>query len=288
MKRFVKDLCKIVWYSFFCPKIVIPQATKKTCFVFGNGPSLIMDIQDRIEFLQHQDVFVVNYFATTELFMLIKPAFYVLADPVFWKFDPVFWKEIAKDEKIHERITNTFDTLNKKVNWNITVFVPSQAFSIISNIVKNNTYIKVQQFGTAIMPQYLGTWFIYKAYKKNVAMPKAQTVLNAAIFLAINMNYEEINVLGIEHDWIKNLILQENNIVGIIDRHFYNKTSETILDIINEITGKPYTVHELLRIAAITFESHHVINAYAKFRGIQIYNLTSTTFVDAYCRKKFM
>jgi hypothetical protein len=214
------------------------------------------------------------------LFLLIKPAFYVLADPVYW--------EEVRDETIKEEVTNTFDALNTKVNWHITLFVPTQAIPAISNIFKNNTYIRLQRFGTATMPQYSGTWINYKAYKKNVAMPRMQTVLNAAIFLVINMNYKEINVLGMEHDFFKNLVLQENNVVGIEDVHFYNKTPETISNFINETPGESYKVHEVLRLFAYMFESHHMINAYAQFKNAQIYNLTSTTFVDAYCRKKFM
>ncbi|MDR2409940.1 MAG: hypothetical protein LBE13_17765 [Bacteroidales bacterium] len=279
MKKFVKKICKIIWYSLICPKIVIPQATKKTCFVFGNGPSLSTDIQNKIEFLQNQDVFVVNHFAQTELFCLIKPTFYVFADPMFWGK--------TKNDKTKEKVRNTFNAMNKKVDWNITLFVPTQAASIISNIFKDNAYIKLQQFGTAEIGEYLGTYLKYKAYKKNVAI-KAQTVANAAIFLAINMNYKEINVLGIEHNWFKDLVLQENNVLGIIDKHFYNKSDETIVDIINETTGESRKVHEELRMTANALESHHTINTYAKYRGVQIYNLTTTTFVDAYSRKKFI
>jgi methyltransferase-like protein len=58
------------------------------------------------------------------------------------------------------------------------------------------------------------------------------------------MNYKAIKVLGIEHDWFKDLGLLENNVLGITDKHFYNKSDEAIVDIINKTTGESRKVHE--------------------------------------------
>jgi hypothetical protein len=274
--KLLKYFLNLILYGLLLPKAVIPKATKPVCYALGNGPSLAIDIADKIDFLQTQDVIVVNQFIQTELSKLIKPSFYVLADPAYWIK--------SKIEETSRLVEKTMEELNK-VEWTMNLFVPAAGFAVVSRKI-DNPHINVVKFrkanvGSFIMP------LAYRAYKKNRAMPKLQTVMNAAVFLAINMGYKEINVLGIEHDWFKNYVLTENNVLQLIDTHFYHPTPENCRDIIDPETGKPITVHKALRAAANALESHHRLNAYARYRRVQIYNLSSTTFVDAYARKKF-
>ena len=52
--------------------------------ILANGPSLKTDIERVIKEKIRSEVYVLNYFASTKYFQLIKPEYYVLADGVFW------------------------------------------------------------------------------------------------------------------------------------------------------------------------------------------------------------
>ena len=277
--KFLYSFFLSIWLGLFCKKINLPKASKEKCYVLGNGPSLTKDIAGKEDFLATQDIFVVNHFAKTDLFLQLKPAFYVFADPAFW--------EDVKDPFTKEKVNKTLEVLKMTVDWHLTLFAPSNAVSALKKKMSENTFIQIQAYGKQKL-DYSFRSLRYLAYRKNVAMPHAQTVMNAALFLAINMEYKEINVLGIDHNWFKNLVLDDDNVLYFNDTHFYNEAGDSKTKAENNITGHAFLVHEELRFAADALESHHKINDYALYKGATIYNYTSTSFVDAYPRKKII
>ena len=50
-------------------------------------------------------------------------------------------------------------------------------------------------------------------FKRNLGMPTPETVVNATVFLAINMNFEIIHLYGVEQSWLKNLSISNDNSV---------------------------------------------------------------------------
>ena len=61
--------------------------TKTRAIILCNGPSLTKDMQKIQNRSNGADLYCVNSFATTEYFKKLKPSFYVLADPMFWRDD---------------------------------------------------------------------------------------------------------------------------------------------------------------------------------------------------------
>ena len=55
----------------------------KQLFILGNGPSLRQNIENDLSFLQSHDSLAVNFAANAPEFGLIRPKFYLLADPHF-------------------------------------------------------------------------------------------------------------------------------------------------------------------------------------------------------------
>ena len=55
---------------------------QKTLLI-ASGPSLKIDIERVLKESLHSEVYVLNYFATTEYFKKIKPEYYVLTDRIF-------------------------------------------------------------------------------------------------------------------------------------------------------------------------------------------------------------
>ena len=60
---------------------------KPSVLILGNGPSLAEDLPRLIERREHEtkDVMAVNFFALDERFETVRPAYYVLSDPMFFR-----------------------------------------------------------------------------------------------------------------------------------------------------------------------------------------------------------
>lgn len=65
-------------------KIECERIVKKECVILGNGPSLKKSLENDLDFISNRIVFCVNFFATSDYFEVVKPKFYVFADPGFW------------------------------------------------------------------------------------------------------------------------------------------------------------------------------------------------------------
>jgi len=252
----------------------------KSCFVFGNGPSLGKDIEDKISYLSDQAVFVVNHFSQSNLYETLKPTYYVIADEAFWE------SENLTNEDIKLKIKNTLISIKDKTTWPLIFLTPVDALRKFTNYFSSNSNIRVIDYNKISAEGF--NFFKNWSYKHNLAAPSAQTVLNAAIFNAISIGFKEINILGADHSWHKNFFLRNDNVLCIIDDHFYDKDNPPLVPLIGPNIGdKPPKVHEELYTVAKALEIHHQINNYAKSVKVNIFNRSSITFVDAYERKSF-
>jgi hypothetical protein len=176
------------------------------------------------------------------------------------------------------------DGLINNVNWDITLFIPYFAFKSgrISRL-KSNPNIKIAGYSSLSLNGF--RLFRHHWYKKNTGMPSPQTVLNAAIFLAINNGYQEINVLGADHTFIKKLSVGFDNLIYLEDDHFYDKEKAKKKAIVDgENLG--WTIEKWLLTVAKMFASHRLLRDYAEHLGVKIYNLTSDTLLDVYDRRR--
>ena len=72
-----------------CVKLIFQSRKSKihksdcadTLVILANGPSLNKTLEDHLAFLKKCDCMAVNFAASTEIFNIIKPKFYILADP---------------------------------------------------------------------------------------------------------------------------------------------------------------------------------------------------------------
>ena len=83
----------------------------KRLAILGNGPSLKNQLPRLIEQKEWEqaDMMAVNFFALSEEFSLIKPKYYVISDPMFFR-------EAGRSE----RIDNLYKAL-AKVDWQMTL-----------------------------------------------------------------------------------------------------------------------------------------------------------------------
>ena len=245
-------------------------------YILANGPSLTNDIGNFIQQLSKKDVFVMNEFAISDLFIMLKPRYYVLVDPVYWMDDI--------SEKENNLVVKLMNDLRALVRWNLTLFVPIFALkSERMNRIRENAHIKIIGYSSLSLNGFRfcrNHW-----YKKNIGMPSPQTVLNASVFLALNSGYKEINLLGADHTFIKQLSVGYDNLIYMEDHHFYDKEKTKKTPIVDG-ASKDWTIKKWMSIFMKMFESHYILKDYANHLKAKIYNLTSDTLLDVYDRKR--
>lgn len=237
----------------------------KSCTILANGPSLKKAFEGGEVHYESNDVFAVNMFVQSPEFWRIKPKFYCLVDGAY--FSPN--KERTKD------LVKILSEAFVKVDWDMYLFI--SAGCVNSGVLKglNNSHIKVIRWNTTAFEGFQG--LCYFMFRHNLAMPRCQTVINMALVAAINMGYENIYLYGADHSWTRDLRVDDENEVCYGDRHVYATSVEVI--------KKEGTIGRLLHAFANMFDAHWVINGYAVSRGVNIWNCTRDSFVDAYPRK---
>lgn len=239
---------------------------RNDCTILATGPSLKKAFEDGAVHWKESDVFVVNMFVLSPEFWEIKPRFYFLADGAF--FEP-------KDDRNKEEL-KALSGKFERIDWEMNLFIPSSCVNggILANLT--NPYIKVLRCNSTTFEGFKG--LCHPMYRHCWAMPRCQTVTNMALTEAINMGYKNVYLYGADHSWTRDLCVNDDNEVCYGDRHVY----ATGLQVIK----KEGTISELLIAFARMFESHILINDYARSRGVKIWNCTRGSFIDAYERIK--
>jgi hypothetical protein len=252
--------------SFFGKKNLkeIPKNGNDKCFIITNGSSLRKVLENEKEIFIDQDVFTVNLFYQTSYFFEMKPSNHVITDNAFW--DP------PADERI-EGIQKRFKEQLLKVTWEMNLFVPAHGIEIIKTILSLNKNITLIPYN---MTPVSGIKSIsHFLYRHNLGMPKPTNVLNAAIFLTLNMGYKTIYIYGADHSWIQDLFVDEDNDVCCFENHFYDNTR------------KPYkmpkgSLAEGLKSIVEAFESYKLLDIYSKTINARIINKTKGSFIDVF------
>jgi len=245
------------------------------CYILGNGPSLKNDLIDKAEFLKSQKLFVVNDFSKSPYFEILKPQYYVFADPSYWNVG--VFSDACRLILYHIR---------DKTDWPLIILIPNSAFNtqIFQTTFQSNPYIKIIDFNDASVSGFENfSFFLYKNY---LGIPPMKNVLIACIYLANNMGLSELNILGADHSWTKDLMVNDNNEVCLADMHFYDKTKVDYVPI-RHVYGYIYKMHQILRDFAQMFESYHLLRRYTDSFDTKVYNKCPNSFIDAFERKDF-
>jgi hypothetical protein len=264
----------LVTEGSFNPKIKNLKTTNATCYVLGNGPSLIKKIEEST-FLQNQEnLIVVNNFVLTEHYQVLKPNYYMFYDPSYWD---------EKNSELYLKCQNVLKKIANETTWNLNIVAPKSAVTIFKKHFSKNKNINLNFVnGHSLNPYYKR--ISYFLYSRNYTLPHCQNVLVFTTYLALNIGFKEINLLGAEHSWLESLKVNEENQVCLKDKHFYN--TEAKLKPWLNIVGDVYRMDEILVDLAKMFSGYHTIADYAKFKKAVIYNCTKNSFIDAFKRKK--
>lgn len=275
LNSLISLLCVIFFSSFRVNKgindCIARDKKHDQCIIMGNGPSINDLFNKQKDHLNDKDIFAVNYFGLTEYFDDVKPKFYVMLDPGV--FEMRSYQDYGNQAK---KLLVKFN----KINWNMIIFVPTQHVNSNLTSLINNTNINIIPFNSTPIKNSLRV-IENILFRLNLGMPLPQTVINAVIFLAINLKYKNINLYGVEQSWLKNLHVNNSNEVMVGLSHFYDGPSHLLKD----QTLKTLSI--FLRTQANCFESHMRLEQYSKYNGIEIINHTPNSYIDAYKRKVY-
>lgn len=247
----------------------LPKApTNKILRILGNGKSL-----NEIDFNLYRDVdyMVVNRHVLANNYTEIKPRYYVLADPHFFE---------------HQEGISILQTINAKTTWNILLLIPynKQAKRIASQYI-NNDNIQITFYNICSCEQ--NAWLSSFLYEHQLAMPVVQNVIVACIMLGIVMAYSKIELYGVEHNWLPNLYVGDDNLVYLYNPHFYDK--EKVKPIPQKDIQHLDEYPLWLNIAQYSrmFKSYWQIKKYLETSKCQtkIINKTKNSFIDAFERE---
>ncbi len=267
-----KSLKSIVKIALQSRPVSAPARAAKpgnSVVVLGNGPSLNKTIAEFGDRLREMPSIAVNFMANAPQFKDLKPDYYVMADPHFF------------NGLENENVKNLWHELSA-VEWPMTLCVPARYLSVARKLTGDkNRNLRMATFNFIGAE---GFAFIEKAaYDRRVAMPRPRNVLIPAIMCGIYAGYNEIYVTGADHSWMETLRVNDNNNVVSVQPHFYADSKAELKR--SETEYKGYRLHDILQSFYIAFRSYHTLRRYADRKGINIYNSTPGSYIDAFQRK---
>ncbi len=265
----IKTLVKVALQAKHCPIVrngADAPRGDRPLYIMGNGPSLRTNLDNNLELLERSDTLAVNFAANTPELRVVRPKYYVLADPHF--FRNISDKNVAA----------LLESL-KAVDWPMTLFVPAKSRRSVARMI-GNPMVSVEGFNFLAAEGW--TWLEQLMFRLRLGMPRPRNVLIPSIMIGIWLGYKKIYILGADHSWLKTLDVDSDNRVVSVQPHFYKEDSHEV-ERINR-TYLDLKLHQVLESMTIAFASYHKINAYASRCGITIINATPGSFIDAFPR----
>jgi len=260
----LKSVAKIALQSRRCSISHHSPEEGDTLVILANGPSLRTTIEQHAALLCKRPAMAVNFAANTPEFASVRPSRYVLADPHFF----------TSDEPNVRNLWHNIDA----ASWHITLYVPAPKARIASKLAPSAC---IETFNAVGIEGF--TPLCHAAFSRGLGMPRPRNVLIPAIMIAIKAGFSTIYLTGADHSWLRTISVNDNNEVVSVQPHFYADDKREQKRSAGEYKG--YRLHDILNSFTVAFKSYHDIAAYARAKGIRIYNATPGSFIDAFERK---
>lgn len=254
------------------------EKRSKELLILGNGPSLLADLKRKVVSLTKYDLLAVNHFAESNQYEEFRPNLYCIGAPELF---------VDSTGEMQKKGIKLFECLANKTQWDITLYIVCTANKVNywRDIIAGNPHIKVKFFNNAPLEGFNFVKFFLWRY--NFGLPRPHNVLIPSIIIAVNQNYKVINIFGADHSWLSEIYVTDDNITLLNQKHFYdykNSKPETMRKGVDESVARK--LHEILHKFYLAFKGYHEIVAFTESQGVQVYNLTTDSFIDAFKRKK--
>ncbi|MCX6113065.1 MAG: hypothetical protein NTY22_07285, partial [Proteobacteria bacterium] len=184
----ILELFRIVKCSRFSFSLKTKRKHDKVLIIM-NGTSIMEALKKIDADIEKFDTICVNSFVTTDLFLKIRPRYYLMIDPTYWLDSVEPEVEITRE--------SIYSDLISKVDWEMYLIVPAypKKIAFAEKVALMNKNIKLLKINITSISLGFKTIreFIYKI---NLGMPHPQNILVAGIFFAINMHYKEACLIG--------------------------------------------------------------------------------------------
>lgn len=246
--------------------------------ILGNGPSLGEQLPCLIERREWEqtDVMAVNFFALSEEFLTLRPKYYVISDPMFFR-------RAGRSE----RVENLYRALAEKVKWPMTLYVQyynPERFDY-TEAIGHNPMIRIVPFHTTVFHGFRSVEFW--CYRRGLGSGNFGTVVQNGEFIAMLLGYRTIDLYGVDHTLLEGLTVDDENRLCRIQSHYYDSAPKPPTPIYVNATQppRPYTMSSYLVETAELFRGHEVLRDYAEAQGVRILNRTRGSMIDAYERE---
>ena len=246
--------------------------------ILGNGPSLKEQMPALISSREWEqaDMMAVNFFALSEEFLALKPKYYVISDPMFFR-----------KAGYSERVEALYRALKERVTWPMTLYVQyynPERFDY-AKAIGGNPNIRIVPFHTTLFRGFRSVEFW--CYRRGLGSGNFGTVVQNGEFIGILLGYKQIDLYGVDHTLLDGLCVDEHNRLCRIKSHYYDTEQAVAEPIYVNATNppRPYTMHTYLAETAELFRGHEVLRDWATEQGVKIVNRTHSSMIDAYCRE---
>lgn len=249
-----------------------------TMAVLGNGPALADELPRLLEETKRggdRDFLAVNFFAEDDRFAELRPAYYVLSDPMFFR-----------DTAERERVAALYRTLNERVAWPMNLYVQyynPERFDYRAALP--NPHIRIVPFHTQMYRGFRGLEF--RLFRHGLGSANFGTVVQVGEYVALLLGYKRIELYGVDHTLLEGLCVDDANRLCRTDRHYYDGGAAAApRPMFQKVPRRPYTMSIYLAEVAELFRGHEVLRDYAATLGARIVNCTRDSMIDAYEKVK--
>ncbi|MEO0776454.1 MAG: hypothetical protein AAFW73_21285 [Bacteroidota bacterium] len=258
-------------------RVRLPGAAEELVIVMGNGPSLKTDLAEYGAALQSKSTFAVNYFVNTAHYTVVRPNFYLLAAPEFWL------PEVTDRQR--EFREDTFRNLATKTEWDVQLFIPFAGLQhsyLQDRLATLPASITIVPFNPTPVEGLRS--FDFFCFRQHWGMPRPHNVLIPATMLSIGMGFRTIGLIGVDHSWLPEISVTEDNVALLHQKHFYDEKTSKHRPM-PSLKRRPRRLYEILEKFMLAFRAYHTIDDYSRQRGSRIYNATKGSFIDAFERR---
>lgn len=240
--------------------------------ILGNGPSLAKELPALVAKRDEYDFMAVNFFAEDERFEELKPAYYILSDPMFFRATAM-----------QQRVDALYRLLAERVSWPMTLYVQyynPEKFDYRAALPNDN--IRIVPFHTTLYEGFSSVrhWL----FKRGLGSANYGTVVQVGEYVALLLGYRRLELYGVDHTLFDGLVVDEQNRLCRRDSHYYDTAPVEPKPIMKKVPAEPYTVAEYLAETAQLFRGHEILRDYAASLGAEIINCTKCSLIDSYKR----
>lgn len=280
-KNFILSLAstlKVLIFSRFRGMLRSTTKRKEKLLILGNGPSLSETVNKNAALFDNYDLMSVNNMSLTDLYVKLKPKWYILHAFIYYVPDSEL------DAFYQETKRKTLSAIIQKTDWEMEILVPFQARKspAFLNTIAQNPKLKLIYYNQTPVEgfQSVSNFFFGKGW----GMPRPHNVLIPSLMSGILLGYKEICLAGADHSWLSEISVNEKNEALVNQKHFYDENTAEPAKM-NDWKSRPRRLHEILHKFYLSFKGYWELKPFAESKGVNIYNVSEVSMIDAFERK---